>query len=181
MREPTIARNYAEALFELGERSGETELFGDLLEAVAGAIQADDRIRLTLETPRVSKPEKQRLLERALEDRAPPAFVRFLVAVVKRGRQGLIPAISRAYLGLVDLKLNRVHAGVTMVRKPDSKLALEIRRRLSDVTGSEVVPHFRESPRILGGIIVRIGDRIMDGSLRRRLLALRRQMLGGTV
>lgn len=178
MREPTIARNYAEALFMAGEQSHQAELFATLIEAVAGAIEADERVRLTLESPRVPKVVKQRLLERALKGRAPERFVRFLVAVIKRGRQGLIPAITREYLGLVDIKLNRVHAGITVAREPDKKLAAEIQRRLSDVTGKEVIPHYRENPRLLGGLIVRIGDRVMDGSLRRKMLALRRQMLG---
>jgi F-type H+-transporting ATPase subunit delta len=180
VREPTIARNYAEALFAAGERAGEDliEKFAALLDGVAGAIEADDRVRLALESPRVPKPVKQRILERALARRAPEQVIRFLGAVIRRGRQGLIPAISREYQALVDIKLNRVHAGVTVARTPDKKLAAEIQRRLSEITGKEVVPHFQENPRILGGAIVRIGDRIMDGSLRRKLLALRRQMLG---
>lgn len=181
MREPTIARNYAEALFAAGERAGGhlTEKFADVLEAVVGAIEADERVRLALESPRVAKAVKHRILERALARRAPEQLIRFLGAVIRRSRQGLIPAISREYLALVDVKFNRVHAGVTVAREPDKKLAAEIQRRLSEITGKEVVPHFRENPRILGGAIVRIGDRIMDGSLRRKLLALRRQMMGG--
>jgi F-type H+-transporting ATPase subunit delta len=179
LREPTIARNYAEALFTAAERTGETLRFADLLEAVAGAIAADERIRLTLETPRVPKPRKQELLARALTGRAPDSFIRFLGAVVRRSRQGLFGAISAEYLKLVDRKLNRVHAGVTLAREADRALVTEIRRRLSEIVGKDVIPHIRTDPRILGGLIVRIGDRIMDGSIRRRLLALRRHMLGG--
>lgn len=181
MREPTIARNYAEALLELAEREGEIETYGELIEAIAGAVEADERIRVALESPRVPRRVKQEVLERALAGRAPDRFVRFLGAVLKRGRQGLLPEISREYLALVDLKLNRVHAGITLPREPDSKLAAEIKRRLSGIIGKEVIPHYRADPRILGGIVVRIGDRVMDGSLRRKLLALRRQMLGAKI
>lgn len=179
MRDPTIARNYAEALFAAGERSGHTLLFGDLMEAVAGAVAVDDRIRTVLETPRVPKAVKQVVLQKALAGRAPEPFIRFLAAVVRRGRQGLLGLISSQYLALVDVKLNRVHAGVTLARTPDEALVAEIQRRLSAVTGKDVVPHVRTDPRILGGVIVKIGDRIMDGSVRRKLAALRRQMLGG--
>src|SRR5205085_11133269 len=83
----TIARNYAEALFAAGDT------FGDLLDAVAGAVQADTRIAATLESPRVSKPAKAQILERALKGEAPREFVRFLQAVVRRGRQSLLPEI----------------------------------------------------------------------------------------
>ena len=178
MREPTIARNYAQALFDAGERSGDTERFAALLEAVAGAIEADDRIRVALDSPRVPKTLKQRVLHQALQHRAPEAFIRFLGAVVKRGRQGILAVINQEYHGLLDLKLNRVHAGVILARKPDKRLLDSIRRRLSAAIGKEVIPHVREDPRILGGIVVRVGDRVMDGSVRRKMAQLRRQMLG---
>ncbi len=178
MREPTISRNYAEALFAAGGRSGDTEWFAELLEVVAGAIEADDRVRVALDSPRVPKVVKQRILQQGLARRAPEVFIRFLCAVVKRGRQGILTGINREYHALLDLKLNRVHAGVVMARKPDKKLMNEIIRRLSAAVGKEVVPHLREDPRILGGVIVRIGDRVMDGSVRRKMAQLRKQMLG---
>jgi len=178
VRESTIARNYAEALFEAGERSGKTEQFADLIEAVAGAVDADEHIRIVLESPRVAKTQKQELLARALTGRAPEAFIKFLAAVVRRGRQGILAAIAVEYLALVDTKFNRVHAGVTVAREPDQALQEAIRARLSSVLGQEVLPHFRHDPSIIGGVIVRIGDRVMDGSIRRRVLALRNSMMG---
>lgn len=177
MNAPTVARNYAEALFEVGERSGDTERFADLIEAVAGAMAADETIRVVLESPRVPKAKKEALLAQALEALAPPPFVRFLAAVVRRGRQGLLAGIAEEYLKLVDVKFNRVHAGITLARDVDAALQRDIKAKLTAVLGKEVIPHFREDPGIIGGVIVRVGDRVMDGSLRRRILKLRKQML----
>ncbi|HEV8266237.1 MAG TPA: F0F1 ATP synthase subunit delta, partial [Gemmatimonadales bacterium] len=78
MKSITVARNYAEAVFAVSDQ------FGELLDAVAGAIAADERIAAVLESPRVSKGAKSRILERALQGAAPPEFVRFLQAVVRR-------------------------------------------------------------------------------------------------
>lgn len=178
MREPTIARNYAEALFASGERSGTTDRYADLLEGIAGAIEADETIRDFLESPRVPKAKKQEVLASALKDHAPEQFVKFLAAVVKRGRQGIFPAISKQYLALVDKKFNRVHAGVTVAREPDQELQAVVKKRLREVLGMEVIPHYRTDPAILGGLIVRVGDRIMDGSVRRRMVTLRRKLIG---
>lgn len=177
MREPTIARNYAEALFEVGERSDQTVPFADLIEAVAGAIDADERIQVVLESPRVPKQQKQDLLARALAGRAPAAFVKFLASVIRRGRQGILRSIASEYLALVDIKFNRVHAGVTVARAPDSELQAEIQNRLSVLLEKEVIPHFHLEPKIIGGVIVRVGDRVMDGSIRRKLRTLRDAML----
>jgi F-type H+-transporting ATPase subunit delta len=178
LREHTIALNYAEALFDVGEHSGHTERFADLLEALAGAIRSDDHIRQVLESPRVPKATKQQILAGALSRYAPEQFIKFLAAVVKRGRQGMMVAISDAYLELVDAKFNRIHAGVVLAREPDATFQELIRRKLSEVFGKTVIAHYRADPEILGGLIVRIGDRIMDGSVRRRMVSLRRQLLG---
>ena len=96
MKSATVARNYAQALLLAAEAHGmaAVERYGQLMEAVAGAVQADERISVALESPRVSKAVKAALLERALEEVAPPEFVRFLQAVVLRGRQGLLGEIA---------------------------------------------------------------------------------------
>jgi F-type H+-transporting ATPase subunit delta len=169
----TIARNYAEALFAVSPK------FGELIDAVAGAIAADERIKHVLESPRVSKTAKGRILERALKGEAPPEFVRFLQAVVRRGRQGLLGEIAQEYQVLLDEQLNRVHAGVTLSSEPDAKTEKQIVERLTKALGREVRAYFRADPRILGGVVVRVGDRVLDGSVRRRLTALQRRMLTG--
>lgn len=179
MRDPTIAKNYAEALLALGERSGDTDRFADLMAALATAMRTDRTIRVAIESPRVPKSVKQRLLEQALAAYAPPPFFRFLGAVIKRSRQELLPVISDEYAKLVDEKHNRIRAGVTLAREPDETLREAVRQRLSEVTGKEVIPHFRTDPAILGGLILRLGDRIIDGSLRRRMMTLKRQLLAG--
>src|SRR2546429_5709900 len=107
----TIARNYAQALLLAAEgaaRGGRetVEQYGRLLEAVAGAIRADERIAVALDSPPVSKATKGALLARALEGIAPLEFVRFLQAGVRRGRHGLPAQSSHEYHGFVGLRAN---------------------------------------------------------------------------
>jgi F-type H+-transporting ATPase subunit delta len=177
----TIARNYAEALLLAAEAggTGAVDLYGRLMDAVAGAVQADERISVALDSPRVGKATKGALLERALADVAPPEFVRFLQAVVRRGRQGLLGEIAQEYQALVDLKLDRVHAGVVLVEEPDARLEKQIVERLTAALGKDVRAHFRAERGIIGGVVVRVGDRVYDGSLKRKLTVLRRKMLTG--
>jgi len=169
----TVARNYAEALFAAGDT------YGDVLDAVAGAISADERIAIVLESPRVSKAAKSQILEKALKGEAPQEFVRFLQAVIRRGRQGLLGEIAQEYQVLLDVKLNRVHAGVTLSDEADGRTQQSVVERLTKALGREVRAYFRTDPKILGGVVVRVGDRIFDGSVRRRLTALQRRMLTG--
>jgi F-type H+-transporting ATPase subunit delta len=179
LKNATIAKNYAEALLAAAGALGQVDEFGRLMDAVAGAVSADPRISAVLASPRVSKAVKGRLLADALEDTAPVEFIRFLQAVTRRGRQALLNDISQQYQALVDVQQNRVHAGVTLAAAPDETLARRIVERLTEVLGKEVRAHMKADPGILGGVVVRIGDRVYDGSLKRRLTTLRRRMLTG--
>jgi F-type H+-transporting ATPase subunit delta len=176
LRSETIARNYAEALFELAEHSGNTERYVDLLDAVASAVEQTPQVQAVLMSPKVPKSEKARILGGGLRS-APREFVLFLQALVKRGRQQLLRQIATEYLGLLDQKLDRVRAGVTLARQPDDRLKRAIQDALTRQLGKQVIPAFTVDPEILGGTIVRVGEQVLDGSVRRRLTKLRRQLL----
>jgi len=176
LRSETIARNYAETLFELGERDGNTERYADLLDAVAAAIEQTPRVQAVLMSPKVPKSEKARILAGALQE-TPREFVLFLQAMIKRGRQQLLREVATEYLGLLDQKLDRVRAGVTLARTPDERLKRAIQDALSRHLGKQVIPAFTVDPEILGGTIIRVGERVLDGSVRRRMTKLRRQLL----
>lgn len=176
MRNETIARNYAEALFDLASRSGQPERYADLIDAVAAAVQTLPKVQAVLMSPRVPKAEKARLLGAALKD-APRDFVLWLQALVKRGRQGILKEVASEYLALVDQKLNRVRASVTLARQPDEKLKRTIEQNLGRQLDKEVIAAYLVDPEILGGAIIRVGDRVLDGSVRRRMTRLRRQLL----
>jgi F-type H+-transporting ATPase subunit delta len=179
VRSVTIARNYAEALFDLGEQSGQTDQYARLLDAMADVVETSPEVQAALNSPQVPKGEKTRILGAALRS-APRPFVLFLEAVVKRGRQGLLAEIAREYEALLDIKHNRVRAGVTLARPADEAAREQIRQGLSRQLGKDVVAGFSVDPEILGGAIVRIGTRHYDGSLRRKLTKLRRQLLTPT-
>lgn len=177
MRTGAVARNYAEALFDLGLHHGAVTEYGEYLDAVSGALASEPVFDAVLASPRVPRERKKRLLREALGPRAPAPFVRYLEAVVHRGRQGLLREISHAYEELVDVHLDRVHAGVTTAHAVDADLAEHLTAALSRMVGRRVLPHFRTDPALLGGLVVRMGDRVWDRSIRRRLRALRYRML----
>jgi F-type H+-transporting ATPase subunit delta len=127
-------------------------------------------------SPRVPKPEKARFLGAALKD-APRDFVLWLQALVKRGRQGILREVAAEYLTLLDQKLNRVRASVTLAREPDNKLRKTIEENLARQLDKQVIAAYLVDPAILGGAIIRVGDRVLDGSVRRRMTKLRRQLL----
>jgi len=177
VRNTSVARNYAEALLASAQRHDAVERCGELIDGVAGVLASDPALAGVFMSPRIAKADKQRVIARALKDVAPPQFVRFLQGVVQRGRQGDIADIAAEYERLVDAHLERVHAVVSTARPADAALQRSIVERLTVVFGRAVRAHFRTDPALLGGVIVRSGDRVFDGSLRRRLKVLKQGML----
>ena len=176
MRPVSIALNYAEALFSLGEKSGRSEEYSGLLEAIASAIMGSEKAQAVLMSPKVTKAKKAEILANSLPG-APKEFVLFLTAVVKRGRQLLFGEMAAQYRGLLDVKHKRVRAGITLARAPDAAMQASITQALEQALGMEVLAGFAVDPDILGGAVIRVGDRVLDGSVRRKLAQLRRQLL----
>jgi F-type H+-transporting ATPase subunit delta len=177
MRTATIVRNYAETLLELARRAGDLRGWGQAIDDVSEAVQNDRTLRLFLESPRVSASQKNRILGRAFEGQLPALFVRYLQALVNHRRQMLLSDIAREYHDLVDQVEGRLHASVTVAQEPADKERRTIAKELSRAYGKEVVPHFSVNPAILGGVVVRVGDTVLDGSVRRRLASLRARMM----
>jgi len=177
VRPVTIARNYAEVLLVLATEAGGVEAWGELLDVTAAAMSTPS-IEAALMSPRVPREVKVRILRDALQD-APHAFSLWVAAVIRRGRQMLMGLIADEYRALVDNRLNRVRAGITVGREVDPLMRQVIVERLSKAIGKQVIAGFVTDPAILGGVVIRIGDRVYDGSARRKLKMLRQRLLAG--
>jgi F-type H+-transporting ATPase subunit delta len=171
-----VARNYAEALLVLAEQAKGVEPWAFQLDAVAEGIRLTPEAEAVLMSPRISKGAKAQLIASALP-KAPADFVRFLQAVVKRGRQGLLREIADEYLKLVDLKLDRVRARVVLAREADGAEQKGIAKALTEALGKQTIATYGVDESLLGGILVRVGDRVFDGSIKRRMQTLRRVLL----
>jgi F-type H+-transporting ATPase subunit delta len=172
-----IGRNYAETLLTLARKSGEVEEWGALIDAISVGMREDHTLRTFLESPKLSAGHKIEILEKALGRRVPAVFLRFVETVINKRRQMLIPEIASEYRRLIDESENRIHATVTVASEPTEPERDALARQLSRLFGKRVVPHISLNPAILGGVIVKVGDTVMDGSVRKRLAVLRQRML----
>ncbi|MEO7218899.1 MAG: ATP synthase F1 subunit delta [Gemmatimonadaceae bacterium] len=175
-RSNPVSRNYAEALLALATKAENREGFGAMIRDVANAISDDPTVKLFLESPRVSYERKNAILAQAFGDRVPRVFLRFLQTIVRNRRQMMIPEIATEYAGLLDAKEGRVHAEVTLARQASDEERARITAQLSRVLGKQVMPQVTVDPAIMGGVIVKVGNTVMDGSVRRRLNKLATRM-----
>lgn len=177
MRDETVARNYAETLVEVAERHEGVEVYGDGLDAVARLLDENRSFKVFLETPRIAAGQKKGVVRSVFADVLPAALINFLLVTIDKRRQRLIGEIAQEFNSLVDERLGRIRVEVTLARKMDEASLAELQQRLSGLLGREAIPSVRVKPGILGGVVVRAGDTIYDGSLRRRLDGLRHRML----
>jgi F-type H+-transporting ATPase subunit delta len=175
-----IARNYAETLLALAQRHGGDETvdaFGASLDELARLLREEPRVRAFLESPLVGADQKKDAIQKTLGGRAPELFVRFLLVVIDKRRAAHLGSIATVYHDIVDGLRGRVRADVALAREPDQAMRDEIVASLRRALGKEVIASFRTDENLVGGVIVRVGDQILDGSVRRRASELRRRLL----
>lgn len=177
MSRAAVARNYADTFLDLADRRDAAGAWLEMLSEVAALYEASSPFEAFLDTPRVSEEEKIAVLRDAFADHYPENFVRFLIVVLRKRRQGMLPEIDQAARDLLYERTGRLHATVVLTAEADEAFRREIERELSRVFDREVDADFRVDPRLIGGMVVRAGDRVLDGSVRRRLQNLRRRLL----
>jgi F-type H+-transporting ATPase subunit delta len=177
VKDLTIARTYASALFEVGEKHGEAEAYGPPFRVLGELFRSDARTRRFFDTPQVSVEQRRQVVQNALAGRVPERFVHFVTIVMQKGRQNLLPEIAAAYQSLLDERSGRHRAHLTLAREPDADTESLLVEHLSRLFGQSVEPQIVVNPAIVGGFIVRYGDRLLDASLRRQLVGLKRQLV----
>jgi len=172
-RRPT-AKRYALAAFQIARESGQLESWARDIETAQQAIQ-DPSLRAYLELPKISIEHKIETLRTALGG-VNPLALNLMALLTSRGSLGLLPRIVDEYQRLMDTHLNRERAEVVtaipLEREQSDRLAQQLRQLL----GKEVILTSLVNPEVLGGVVARVGDRIIDGSTRGRLMALRKSL-----
>ncbi len=177
MRDETVARSYAETLLEVADRHEGPEAFGEGVEVVARLLDENPSFRVFLETPRIAPEKKKQLIRSVFKHSLPATLINFLFVALDKRRQRLLREIAQEYHSLLDERLDRERVEVTLARDIDAASMSELQKRLTTLIGHEAIPQVRVKPGILGGIVVRAGDTVYDGSLRRRLNGMRRDLL----
>lgn len=180
-QEATIARVYAETLLRRADRLGELEAVDESLTSFDEVLGAEARLRRFLTAPQVPSGEKQALLENVFADRLHPEVLGFLDLVVDKHREAILPEIGDAWRRLLDERAGRRSAVVSTAVAIDDDTLAKIRGALEDVTGKTIVIRQEVESELIGGVVIRTGDTVIDGSVKRRLAALgRRWKAAGT-
>jgi F-type H+-transporting ATPase subunit delta len=168
------SRRYAEAIFGLAQQDQSFDAWGADLDALAELLETPLAARV-LRSPAVTPAQKLQLL-RAEIPTLRPAANNLLALLMHRGRFHLLPEIAAAYRELLNRARGIATARVTTAVPLDATTRDELGRRLAAYTGQQVQLETSVDPAIMGGVVARIGDTLIDGSVRGRLESLRRRL-----
>ncbi len=174
----TAARRYAEAAFQIASRDRALDEWAAGLD-LAARLVADERVASIVDNP--ARPYRERLgvLERLLKGRAPDGVLRLAGLLAERSQVERLPGVATEYRRLLDRQRGIVEARVTSAAPltPDETDA--VRAWVERTTGAKVSLSAAVDEALIGGLTVRVGDRLMDASVRGRLERLRSELLTG--
>jgi F-type H+-transporting ATPase subunit delta len=178
-RPGTAARRYAEAGFEIASRDDTHEAWRDDLLLAARFLSHPDAARI-VESPAVPIAARRALVDRLLEGRVARPVHNLVRLLTDRGRTELLPGIAEQYQRLLNRHRGIIEAVVTtaMPLTPDELQA--VRSRIETMAGSKIDLSEVVDESLIGGLTVRVGDRLLDASVRGRLERLRDQLIAGT-
>jgi F-type H+-transporting ATPase subunit delta len=176
-----VVQRYAQAIFELGLESQELGAISDQIRAMADAWSSSRELRLALEDPVLEETRRQALLaEVAQRLGIHGAALNALRVMAERRRLSALPEVARELTRLTDEHNGVLRASVTSAAPLPESYFQSLTQKLEASTHKKIVLERQEDPSLIGGIVLRIGDSIIDGSIRGRLDQLERRLLASS-
>jgi F-type H+-transporting ATPase subunit delta len=173
------ARRYAEAIIELARETNTLDVWVADLRTITG-FMSDGQVKRLLASTRVPREEKLKLLATGVQEEVSPMAWNLVRLLEQRGKIELVPDILAVFQAMVDDSRGIAHALVTTAVALDDDERAMITSRLSTLTGKQIELTSAVDASIIGGLVARIGDQLIDGSTKSKLIALKRRLEGAS-
>ncbi|MDE0890173.1 MAG: ATP synthase F1 subunit delta [Phycisphaerales bacterium] len=178
-----VARVYAQSLLELADAAGGDEKIVETsaeLVAIMEIIRSDESTAEFLRSPIIEREKRAAAIRRIFEGRVSDLILRFMLVLNGKGRLGEFGAMATAYDQLVNKRLGRVEVDVYTVegRLETDELAV-VGEKVKARFGQDPVFHQYADASMIGGLVLRVGDQLIDGSVRGQLRRMREELLAG--
>lgn len=173
-----IGKRYAQAVFELGKESGQLPQLAKQISAMAEVFHGSEELRAVLTNPLVADEAREKILaEIGQRLGVSETAQRTLRVLAQNRRLAALPEIARALDRMVDADQKTMRATVTSAKALSESYLSRLSAELDKVTGQKVVLTVRTDPALIAGVVVQIGDRVIDGSVRAKLSRFREGLL----
>jgi F-type H+-transporting ATPase subunit delta len=173
-----LITGYAEALFKVVQAEGELDRVEDELFRFGKLLETNHELKQALSDQSIDKIQRVKVLDELLSDKVSPHTLGLLAFVVEQGRARQLPQILKGLSDLAAEARNSVVAEVRSAIPLDEKQRKELAAALSKATGKKVEVKVLVDPSVIGGIVAKVGDTVIDGTVRRRLEQLKEQVRG---
>ena len=179
MAELAVVRRYARALFDTAQKGGQVDQVAEDLKGIDQAFSAVPRLAQVLRAPTVSGARKKALFQRTFARRVSPLTLRFIALVIDRRRESILADVYGEFIRLANEYRNILSVTVTSATPMTDAERDALSTSLQQRTGKTIALQVNIDETILGGLVLRMGDTVYDGSVRARLSQLRQRLQSG--
>ncbi|MEV5029731.1 F0F1 ATP synthase subunit delta [Paenibacillus sp. LPE1-1-1.1] len=173
-RDAAVAKRYAKALFEVAEKQQVVSEVEEQLKLVVQTLEQDADVQKFLSLPSIDPASKIAVLKTAFGDRVSALVINTLEILITRRRQDVIADVYAAYTKVAGESLGQAHATVYTAHALSDEELVGVAAQFGQITGKTIIAQQIVEPALLGGVQVRIGDRLYDGSLSGKLERLQK-------
>ena len=179
MKQTILARRYAKAIFTVGQERGKFEEYNDVLAGVAGLYASNPEVVDALTNPLYPLDIREKVMAGMIDSMEVDSVMgNFLNLLVEKKRAEILPEIAEEYKTMVDEEKNISHGSVISAIELSDELRENVQTTLEKLTGKKVELTISVDPSIIGGIIAKVGDLVLDGSIKTQLAGLKDSIKG---
>jgi F-type H+-transporting ATPase subunit delta len=177
-QQKVLAERYAVALFEIGKESNEIDAFAEQLGQFCGLLNDNEELKLVFTNPAyTAEPRLGIVKELGGKMSWSASIINFLSLLVEKGRIGIIDELTSTFRQLSDDHNGRIHVTVTSAETLSEEYTKALTDKLQSQTGKQVTLHTQESQELMGGVVLQLGDKMLDNSIQSRLSQMKEQLL----
>ena len=169
MKNQVVAERYAQALFQLAKEQRQEAKFGGILDDILAMMKEHPDFEKLLHHPVVKKEDKKQMMTQLFAGKIPDQLLHFLCLLVDKHREDHLDVIAAEYTNLLNASNKTVITDVVTAVPMFKKTEAILKQQLEDYLGQQVVMNCHPDPDLLGGVTIKIGDRMIDGSLKTQL------------
>jgi F-type H+-transporting ATPase subunit delta len=172
-----VALAYASSLLDLASEQNDAEQIGQELAALRQIVQENRSFAVFLASPAIGHVERTEFLTRIFGGKLSKLMHNFIGVLNEKGRMSSLSQIADAYDDLLAEKLGKIDVDVTVATKLSPELLEDVRKRVSAALKKDAIVQEHVDDSIIGGLIIRVGDKLMDASVKTQLAAMKQQLL----
>lgn len=172
-----VGRRYAQALFEIANEKDKLDIIEEDLKAVSDVFEQEKDLQKILYHPQVTAGVKKEIINNIFEGKISDEVKNFLNLLIDKHREAYLDEVVSEFIKITNTARNIVDAEVISAIELDEGYKKEVAKVLNRLAGKDVKPKYKVDSSLLGGMVIRIGDKVIDGSVKNNLRTLRQHLV----